>query len=236
MFRKQLIFTLLTFFCFMLQADAAIILYPTDDVETRERSASRGGPISVDRSVVAVVSNAWHGLGYFKFDLSSIPDINAITSVTFLAYETQSGQSGASNGHADDIIDLYYSNDHSWTEASTFHQLPNHTGELIDRAFNNSGALTWISWSLDSYDFENNLVDQQLTLILENTQQSHWNHTQLAGAEYEDSTFWPQLVIEGNFTAVPEPTTLFGMQVILVFYSICNRSLLKLSSNGGSHA
>lgn len=180
-------------------APADVIIGAIEDVNTRRE------PRSVhDIPQSNVVNFAWHEVQYYKFDLSDISDLEDVTSMTLRLYEV-----GNSWGNRAETLDLYFTNDHSWSETSDYSDVPLHNGQLIDQVSNPARSSGWITWDLSGYDLENNAVDDTLTLIVENNDTSaSWVMTSFANSEYADAQYRPQLVLEGDLSLVPEPGSL----------------------------
>ncbi len=198
---------------------ADIILNPIEDLQTVERTTT-DGPYTSNGPTTNTVNFAWHGKSYLKFDLSGISDLSQVTSMSLRLYETTN-----SWNYSPDIIDLYYTNDHSWNESSSFQEVPSHTGDLIHQVNHTAGWNNWVTWDMSSYDLINNSVDDTLTLVLENNQGGNWNMTTFISGDNEQSEFWPQLVL------VPEPSSiLFGVLAAIGTLARRGRQVRRFSS------
>ncbi len=208
--KPQIVLSIILVYSLASTSSASVILNPVEDAH---RLTDRNPPVTTNVSTINVVNSAWHVQTYLKFDLSQISDLNEVTSMTLRLYETTNGQSGSNFGADLEIIDLYFTTNHSWDETDReAPSVPTHNGQLLDSFNNTSAPGSWHSWDLSSYDLENDVVDSKLTLILlSNDFRYGWNMTTYISKENEQAEFWPQLILEGNISLVPEPSAFIGM-------------------------
>lgn len=175
-------------------AQASVVLTSTYDVERVNRNTGSYGPPHVsDRNVLAVVNYAWKSWAYLQFDLSQVNNLQNATGMTLRLYEITHGHSPDLKT---DIIDVYASPD-NWTPATAYGDMPGRL-ELLDRLYQNTEIYGWAEWTLDIADVADDITDDTLSLIVENTQQtSPWNMTLYTSNTYDQGQFAPQLVIDG---------------------------------------
>lgn len=194
-----------------VQAHADVMLTPTYDVHAVNRTTS-AGPIVSDGTNVNVVNFAWDVETYLQFDLSDVEGIENATGMTLRLYERDNGQSPDLKS---DIIDLYATGD-NWSPDSTYNEMPGYESGLLDRldqpAQGGVNVIGWAEWSIDPADIADDIGDGAISFILDNTQQTGaWNMTTYHSSEYDLGQFAPQLVIEGQVSLVPEPTSLIAL-------------------------